>query len=122
MKQAIEHGADGGNIAEQLSPVLDGTVGSEQRAEALVAAHDDFQQILGGRVRQLPHPKIIDDQQRHGGDRFDVFPARAVDDRVSQFIEQDVGLAIEDAIALPDGGLANGLRQVAFPCAAGAEE
>ena len=44
MEKAIEHGADGGNIAEQLSPVLDGTVGSEQRAEALVAAHDNWEE------------------------------------------------------------------------------
>src|SRR5438034_8519876 len=39
MQQAIEHGADCGDIAEQLAPVLDGTIGSQQSAEAFVAAH-----------------------------------------------------------------------------------
>ena len=51
MQQTIEHGADGGNIAEQFAPVLDRAVGSEQCAAPLVAAHDDFKQILGGHDR-----------------------------------------------------------------------
>jgi len=57
MQQAVEHGTDGGDIAKQFAPVLDGTIGSEQRAETLVAAHDDFQQILGGGVREFAQPK-----------------------------------------------------------------
>src|SRR6266849_9090662 len=67
MQQAVEHGADSGNITEQFAPVLDRAVGSEQRTEALVAPHDDFQQILGGGVRQLAHAEVVDDEQRHGG-------------------------------------------------------
>ena len=43
MQQAIKHGADRGDIAQQFAPVIDGTVGSEQRAEAFIAAHDDLQ-------------------------------------------------------------------------------
>src|SRR4051794_9757361 len=38
VQQAIEHCAYRGDIAEQLAPVFDGPVGSEQRAEAFVAA------------------------------------------------------------------------------------
>ena len=103
MQQAIEHGADGGDIAEQLAPVLDRTVGGEQRAEALVAAHDDFQQILGGGVRQLAHAEVVDDEQRHSGHRFHVLFARAVGDGVGQFIEQDVRFAIQHFVALLNG-------------------
>ena len=96
MKQAIEHGADGGDIAEQFTPVLNGTVGGKQRAEALVAAHDDFQQILGGGVWEFTHSEVVDNEQRDGGDRFHVFFARAVGDSLGQLIEQDVRFAIQD--------------------------
>jgi hypothetical protein len=61
MQQPIKHRTNCGDIAEQLAPVLDWTVGSEQSAETLVASHDNFQQILGGRERQLAHAKVIDD-------------------------------------------------------------
>ena len=66
VKQTIEHGADGGNIAEQFAPVFDRPIGSQQSADTLVASHDNLQQILGGGVRQLAHPEIVDDQQEIG--------------------------------------------------------
>jgi hypothetical protein len=40
-------------VSEELSPVVDGTVGAERGRSALVAAHDQLQQVVGGRVRQL---------------------------------------------------------------------
>jgi hypothetical protein len=52
MKQAIEHGAHCGHIAKQLAPVLDRAIGGQQGAAALIAAHDDLQQILGGGVHE----------------------------------------------------------------------
>ena len=48
MEQPVEHGADRGDIAEQLAPVFDRTVRREQCTGALIAAHHDLQQILGG--------------------------------------------------------------------------
>ena len=53
---------------------------------------------------------------------FHVLLARAVDDGVGQFLQQHVRLAIEHAIALLNGGLADRLRQVALARAAGAEK
>ena len=53
VEQVIEHGTDRGDIAEQFAPVFDGTIRCEQCAEALVAAHDDLQQILGGGVGEF---------------------------------------------------------------------
>ena len=50
--------------AKQFTPVLDGPVGSQQRAGALVTPHHNLQQILGGRLRELAHPEVVDDQQR----------------------------------------------------------
>jgi hypothetical protein len=72
MQQAIKHGTDRGDIAEQFAPVLDGAIGSEQRAEAFVAAHDDFQQILGGGVREFAHAEVVDDEQRRRCHRFHI--------------------------------------------------
>ena len=60
MQQAIEYGTNGRDIAEQLAPILDRTVGSQQRAASFVAAHDDLQQILGGSLRELAHAEVID--------------------------------------------------------------
>ena len=65
MQQAIEHGADGGNIAEHFAPVVNRAIGSQQCTAAFVAAHDDFQQILGGGMWQLAHAEVIQDQQRN---------------------------------------------------------
>ena len=111
MQQAIEHGGDGGAVAEQLAPVVHGSVRCNQRAGAFVAAHDDFQQFLGGGQRQLAHAEVVDDQQRDGGEQFHVFLALAIERGVGQFFQQDVRLAIEHAIALLDDGVADGLGE-----------
>ena len=65
LEEPIEHGGDSGRVAEQLAPVLDGTVGGHQRAGALVPAHDDLEEVLGGGGGELAHAEIVDDEQRH---------------------------------------------------------
>ena len=122
MQQAVKHGADGGDIAQQFAPVLHRTIGGEQRAEAFVTAHDDFQQILSGGVREFAHAEVVDNEQRHSGHRFHILFARAAGDRIGQFIKQDVRFAIQHFVALLDGALADGLRQVALAGSAGAEK
>src|SRR6267154_2104272 len=47
MQKPIKHGRDGRHVAQQFAPIFDGTVGSEQRAGALVAPHNNLQQIFG---------------------------------------------------------------------------
>lgn len=49
MEKAVQHRADRGRIAHQLSPVFDWAVGGQQSAGPLVASHDDLQQFFGGR-------------------------------------------------------------------------
>jgi hypothetical protein len=88
MQQAVEHGGDGGAVAEQLAPVFHGTIRRKQRARALVAAHDDFQQFFGGGQRQLAHAEVVDDQQRHGGQHLHVLFAFAVQGGVGQIFQQ----------------------------------
>ena len=122
MEEAVEHGGDGGGVAKQLAPVFDGPVRGEHGAGPLVAAHDDFEQFLGGGGRELAHAEVVDDQQRDGA-RSSMCSLRVPSsDGVGHFIEQDVGLAVEDAVALLDRGLADGLREVALARAGRAEE
>ena len=84
MEEAIEQRGDGGGVAEQLAPVVDGTVRREQRGGAFVAAHDELEQIFGGGVRQLPHAEIVDDQQRDGRQVGEVVFAGAVERGVGE--------------------------------------
>ena len=59
VQKTIEHGCDGRHVAQQFAPVLDRAVGSQQRAGALVAPHDNFQQVFGGGVREETGPPIF---------------------------------------------------------------
>jgi hypothetical protein len=62
MQEAIEHGGDGGVVAEQLSPVLDGAVGGEDGAGAFVATHHQLEKVLCGARGQLAHAEVVDDE------------------------------------------------------------
>ena len=119
MQQSIQHGGDGGTIAEQLSPVFHWSIGGDQRAGTLVATHDDLQQFLGGDQGQLAHSKVVDDEQRHGGEQFHMLLAVAVKRGVCQFFQQDVRFAIHHAIALLDDSVSDGLGKWLFPLPAG---
>src|SRR6266581_4106213 len=97
-------------------------IGSEQRARALVAPHDDLQQILSGRQRQLAHTEVIDDEQRYRGHRLHELLAFTLHDGFGEFLQQDMRLPIDHAIVLLDGGLTDGLSQVTFPCSSWPQE
>ena len=115
MEQAIEQGGDGGGVAEQLAPVLDGPIRRQQRRGAFVAAHDDLQEILGGGVGQLAHAEVVDDQQRDGRELASMYSLRVpASVGLGELFEQDVRLAIEHAVALLDGGEADRLGQMAL--------
>ena len=63
MEQSIEEGGDGGSVAEQLAPVLDGTVRGDERRRPLVAPHDDLEQVLRGGRRELAHAEVVEDER-----------------------------------------------------------
>ncbi len=65
---------------------------------------------------QLAHPKIVDDEERHSGYGFHVFLASAFSNRIAQVVQEHMGIAIEDLVALQDHGLANRLCQVTLDC------
>src|SRR5438309_1104211 len=79
-----------------------------------IAAADDVEEILGRRVGQSLHAQVVDDEQWDGGDVHEVVLAGAAELGVGEFLEEDVGLAVEDAMPLLDHGEANGLREMAF--------
>jgi len=59
VQEPVQHGRDGGAVAEQLTPVINGPVRRDERTDPLIAAHDDLQQFLRGGERQLPHAEVI---------------------------------------------------------------
>jgi len=77
-------------------------------------SHHDLQQILRTRLRQPTHAGVIDDQQRHTGDRFHILFASALQGRFGDLLQKDMRLAIEHLVALQGCGLSDGLRQMAF--------
>ncbi len=62
--QAVEKRRHRRGVAEDLRPIPEGAVRHQDGGIALVAAHDDLQQILGGSGGQFAHPQVVDDQQR----------------------------------------------------------
>lgn len=77
-------------------------------------AHDDLEEVLGGSVREPAHPEVVDDQQGDGGEVADVVLAGAAELGLAEVVEQGVGFAVQDPVALLDDGEADGLRQVAL--------
>ena len=122
VKQTIQEGGDGRSVAEQFPPVVHGTVRRDERRRALIPAHDDLQQILRGGLGQFPHAEVVDDEQRNGGDVCDVGLAGPLELGVGELVEEDVGLAVEDAMALLNDGEADRLGEVALAGAGSAEE
>jgi hypothetical protein len=122
VQKTIQHGGDGGAIAEQFSPVFNGSVRCNQSAGSLVASHDDFKQFLSGGQRQLAHSQVIDDEKRHGGEQFHMLLAFAVQCGVCQLFQQDVRFAIQHAIALLDDGVPDGLGAVALSASSWAKK
>ena len=114
MEQPVEQRGDGRGVAEELAPVLDGAVRSDQGRRFLIPAHHEFQEVLGGRLRELPHPEIVDDEQRDGRDVGDVLLAGAGGLGLGEVVEEGMRFAVEDAVALLDHREADGLGHVAF--------
>ncbi len=105
MEETIEHGGDGGVVAEELSPIFDRPVGGEQRAGALVATHDQLEEIFGRRRRQLAHAEIVDDEERDAGEEIDSGGALSVEGGFAQLFEQHVRFSVQNRVSLLDRGV-----------------
>ncbi len=102
VQKSVEHGGDGGDVAEDLAPVLDWTVRGEERARALVATHDELQQVLCSGWRQLPHAEVVDDEQRRGRELRHRLLAGAVERCLRELLDERVRVAVDDPVALLD--------------------
>src|SRR5881628_494357 len=122
VEEAIEERADGRDIAEQFAPVLHRPVRDEQRAHPLVAPLNQLEEIFGRGRGELAHAEVVHDQQRDGGELGHALAAGARERGIGELLEEDVGLAVDDAVALVDEGAAEGLREVTLPRAGRAEE
>ena len=114
MQQPVEQRGDGGGVAEQLPPVVDGSIRGEHRGGPLVTAHDQFEQVLGRGVGQLAHAEVVDDEQGHAGQLGQVVLSGVGERRLGKLFEEGVRLAVGDAVALLDSGAADGLSKMAL--------
>ena len=122
VEEAIEERADGGDIAEELAPVLDRPVRAEQRADPLVAALDELEEVLGRGGRELPHAQVIDDEEGDGRELGHPLAARAGERGIGELLEQPVRFAVEHAMALQDERVAERLGEMTLARARRAEE
>ena len=114
MEQAVEQRGDGGGVAEELAPLVDRAVRGEHRGGAFVAPHDELEQVLGRGVGQFAHAEVVDDEQGHAGQLDQVGLAGVGEGGLGELLEEGVRLTVDDAVALLDGGAADGLGQVAL--------
>src|SRR5213594_4008214 len=122
VEEAIEERADGGDVTEELAPVLDRPVRAEQRAHPLVAAHDQLEEILGRGGRELPHAQVIDDEEGDSRELGHALAAGARERGVGELLEEAVRLAVQHAMALLDERAAERLSEVTLARARRAEE
>ena len=112
MQEAVEDGSGGGHVLKQFAPVLERTVARHDGRARLVAAHDDFEQILAGVLRQGAQAHVVDDEQvaLEVGLQDPVPLLEGVlGEEVAHQIEDG---AVADGEALLDGLVADGLGQV----------
>src|SRR5947207_13913438 len=121
VEEAIEERADGGDIAEELAPVLDRPVRAEQGADPLVPALDELEEILGRGGRELPHPQVIDDEKGDSRELGHALAAGAGEGGVGEFLEEAVGFAVQHAMALLDERVAERLGEMTLARAGRAE-
>ena len=117
MQEPVQDRRGRGNIAEQLSPVLQRPVRGHYRRSCLIPPHDYFKQIFAGTLGQLLDAHVIDYQQI----RLEIF-GHYILLTGECFIVQKVPYSIEDRAisnseAALDSLVSNRLNQVTFPSA-----
>jgi len=122
VQEAVEDGGGGGDVADELAPFFEWTVGGHERRAQLVAAHDDLEEVFAGLGRELFDAHVVDDEQvalevaLHGAL---VFLVESVLAQVGEDVEDG---AVEDDFAGFDEFVSDGLGDVAFADAGRADE
>ena len=114
MEEAIQDGGGGGDIADELAPVFDGTVGGHQGRAIFVPSQDDLEEVLPGFRRQSLGAHVVDDQEirleilgQDFGMALEVFVLQEVADHVENG-------TVEHDEARADDGQSDRLGQMAF--------
>ncbi len=122
MEKAVEDGAGGGHIGQELAPVFNGTVTGHDGGAVFVAAHDDFQEVFAGVLGQGLEAHVIDDEQVW----FEItaqYPILLVEGFVFEEVPHQVeDGTVEDLEVELDGFVADGLSQVGFADSGRADE
>lgn len=71
-----------------------GRLGVKDRGRAFVATPDQFQEVFGGRVRELPHAEVIDNEEGHGREISEQRLAGPVERGIGDLLDQGVGFTI----------------------------
>jgi len=122
VEETVEDGRGGGHVADEFAPFFEGTVGGHQGGAHFVAAHDDLEEVFAGLGRELCDAHVVDDEQvafevaLHGA----LVPlVKAVVAQIGQQVEDG---AVEHGFAAFDQLVADGLGEVAFANARGADQ
>ena len=65
-------------------------------------------------MRQLAHAEVVDDEQGHAGQLGQIGLAGVGERRFGEFFKEGVRFAVDDAVALLDGGASDGLGEMAL--------
>jgi hypothetical protein len=122
VEQPVEEGRHRRRVAEQLAPVLDGAVRRDEGGDALVAAHDELEEVFGRGSRELAHTEVVDDEQRHGGELGHDLLAALVERGIGELVEKRMRLAVAHSMALLDGREGERLCEVTLAGAGRSEE
>ena len=115
VQEAVEDGGGGGDVAKELSPFFDGTVGGHECGTYFVTAHDDLEEVLAAFGRKVFDSHVVDDQQvatHVGFEGFLVTQGMFV--LGAEFGNGVEDGTIENAASGFDQGVADGLGQMAL--------
>lgn len=123
----VAHAVEGGRSeqavgGEGLIPLVEVEVGGDDRGRGLVALGDEIVEVLVGGRSQGFQAEVVDDQQRHAGERGEFALVAAGRSRGVEARGEACAGAEDDIDAGAHGAVAKRLRQVRFPGAAGADD
>jgi len=63
VQEAIEDGAGGGDVLQQLAPVLEGAVAGHDGRAVFVTSHNEFQEVFASVLVQLLQAHVVADEK-----------------------------------------------------------
>ena len=101
-EEAIENRGGRGDVAQELTPVLGGSVGGDEGRRLLVTSDEDLQQILGRVGTELAHTEILEREEIDPDELIDEFAASVGGARLEEVLRKIEGVLDQDAVSRPD--------------------